>query len=139
MIRRPPRSTLFPYTTLFRSVAVVHDGGWVSTGWSAVNRPGLVDRLLVHWAQLGHVPADIVPVGVEPLALKRGVEDPEVRRSVGAAAGRPLPSVLVGGQVPVGQPSHEVPGTVTPLDVQVLDKEAGHDHPDPVMHPALGP
>src|SRR2546422_3108211 len=25
MIRRPPRSTLFPYTTLFRSDAVVHD------------------------------------------------------------------------------------------------------------------
>src|SRR5438132_8240711 len=25
MIRRPPRSTLFPYTTLFRSVGVVHD------------------------------------------------------------------------------------------------------------------
>src|SRR3712207_7339770 len=24
MIRRPPRSTLFPYTTLFRSVHVVH-------------------------------------------------------------------------------------------------------------------
>src|SRR2546430_11516823 len=24
MIRRPPRSTLFPYTTLFRSVLVVH-------------------------------------------------------------------------------------------------------------------
>src|SRR5258707_2592977 len=31
MIRRPPRSTLFPYTTLFRSAAVHHvfDGGWV--------------------------------------------------------------------------------------------------------------
>src|SRR2546425_11668624 len=27
MIRRPPRSTLFPYTTLFRSV--VADGAWV--------------------------------------------------------------------------------------------------------------
>src|SRR5256886_13628702 len=26
MIRRPPRSTLFPYTTLFRSVSDVHDG-----------------------------------------------------------------------------------------------------------------
>src|SRR5260221_7900970 len=25
MIRRPPRSTLFPYTTLFRSAAVAHD------------------------------------------------------------------------------------------------------------------
>src|SRR5256885_11524304 len=28
MIRRPPRSTLFPYTTLFRSVAkLIHVGG----------------------------------------------------------------------------------------------------------------
>src|SRR2546427_2418384 len=26
MIRRPPRSTLFPYTTLFRSVAVTESG-----------------------------------------------------------------------------------------------------------------
>src|SRR2546427_5606173 len=26
MIRRPPRSTLFPYTTLFRSVAAESDG-----------------------------------------------------------------------------------------------------------------
>src|SRR2546422_6421424 len=26
MIRRPPRSTLFPYTTLFRSVLAVQDG-----------------------------------------------------------------------------------------------------------------
>src|SRR5438477_9054955 len=24
MIRRPPRSTLFPYTTLFRSISVLH-------------------------------------------------------------------------------------------------------------------
>src|SRR5690554_7264986 len=27
MIRRPPRSTLFPYTTLFRSRLSLHDGG----------------------------------------------------------------------------------------------------------------
>src|SRR2546430_9526544 len=27
MIRRPPRSTLFPYTTLFRSGIVYNDGG----------------------------------------------------------------------------------------------------------------
>src|SRR2546422_7371835 len=26
MIRRPPRSTLFPYTTLFRSVRACHEG-----------------------------------------------------------------------------------------------------------------
>src|SRR2546430_10406711 len=37
MIRRPPRSTLFPYTTLFRSIAVGQDyerrrGFWVGAG-----------------------------------------------------------------------------------------------------------
>src|SRR2546427_2840323 len=30
MIRRPPRSTLFPYTTLFRSLAAA----WFSAWWS---------------------------------------------------------------------------------------------------------
>src|SRR5436305_10033992 len=29
MIPRPPRSTLFPYTTLFRSKARVGSGGWL--------------------------------------------------------------------------------------------------------------
>src|SRR2546426_10072962 len=28
MIRRPPRSTLFPYTTLFRSLDLTRDSGW---------------------------------------------------------------------------------------------------------------
>src|SRR2546422_2490334 len=35
MIRRPPRSTLFPYTTLFRSLRVKaspYDGNWSSWG-----------------------------------------------------------------------------------------------------------
>src|SRR2546430_13741853 len=31
MIRRPPRSTLFPYTTLFRSVPQVSDGAAVKS------------------------------------------------------------------------------------------------------------
>src|SRR5687768_18281650 len=30
MIRRPPRSTLFPYTTLFRSEAIDGEGGSIS-------------------------------------------------------------------------------------------------------------
>src|SRR5258707_5151823 len=35
MIRRPPRSTLFPYTTLFRSLLARTFAGWVSGihGW----------------------------------------------------------------------------------------------------------
>src|SRR5256885_13056775 len=34
MIRRPPRSTLFPYTTLFRSAFRSVDGG---TSWTQLN------------------------------------------------------------------------------------------------------
>src|SRR5256885_10888254 len=34
MIRRPPRSTLFPYTTLFRSADLIISGGPVWTGLS---------------------------------------------------------------------------------------------------------
>src|SRR3712207_8073487 len=46
MIRRPPRSTLFPYTTLFRSVC---DGAWGARAarWSERVRRGLD---LEHWA-----------------------------------------------------------------------------------------
>src|SRR2546430_8818072 len=33
MIRRPPRSTLFPYTTLFRSVSVAEDAGRRAAGF----------------------------------------------------------------------------------------------------------
>src|SRR3712207_7098019 len=35
MIRRPPRSTLFPYTTLFRSTDCATQGEDSSTGWVA--------------------------------------------------------------------------------------------------------
>src|SRR5690349_23840858 len=50
MIRRPPRSTLFPYTTLFRSAGscCVSDGAWAfmplkecsSTGRAPVSKTG---------------------------------------------------------------------------------------------------
>src|SRR3712207_6874852 len=42
MIRRPPRSTLFPYTTLFRSPQFNHNGGALFFG----TRPG--DRNLLY-------------------------------------------------------------------------------------------
>src|SRR5258708_27416758 len=35
MIRRPPRSTLFPYTTLFRSVVVVSNSAGKATSGAA--------------------------------------------------------------------------------------------------------
>src|SRR5947207_8878355 len=36
MIRRPPRSTLFPYTTLFRSLADFIQQSWTVAQWEAI-------------------------------------------------------------------------------------------------------
>src|SRR2546427_11796074 len=49
MIRRPPRSTLFPYTTLFRS-RLAHDGG-LGAGAPHPSRNGTVvaDQRLGAW------------------------------------------------------------------------------------------
>src|SRR3712207_6925257 len=53
MIRRPPRSTLFPYTTLFRSHHVLGgDQEWVrfsgvATEWDFVEAPS---QMLEEWA-----------------------------------------------------------------------------------------
>src|SRR3712207_7072242 len=63
MIRRPPRSTLFPYTTLFRSAGV--GGGLHQVGRGHQLQPR-------HLAQL---PADerrVARVGVDPRADGRG-------------------------------------------------------------------
>src|SRR2546430_13012838 len=66
MIRRPPRSTLFPYTTLFRSR--IPDGRWRAVR----HRPGL-PRLRVHdhagWHLQGRAaaaPRDRRPHDAEP-------------------------------------------------------------------------
>src|SRR3712207_8835344 len=52
MIRRPPRSTLFPYTTLFRSRALRGGGGRAARrrGSGRLRRP--VGRQSVGWAHL---------------------------------------------------------------------------------------
>src|SRR3712207_8341074 len=57
MIRRPPRSTLFPYTTLFRSaVAKARDGDWrglLSELEAGHDVAPLVDGLTRGWAWMG--------------------------------------------------------------------------------------
>src|SRR5258706_7476294 len=47
MIRRPPRSTLFPYTTLFRSWLA--DGGYESIAAQVFPRLTRYDRLLLEY------------------------------------------------------------------------------------------
>src|SRR3712207_9000472 len=58
MIRRPPRSTLFPYTTLFRSVAGL---GVVAAWW--LSRQRLTARPWLEEGALGEFPG----TGVSPL------------------------------------------------------------------------
>src|SRR3712207_7277215 len=59
MIRRPPRSTLFPYTTLFRSQQERALDGDTNLGrdWNPNYREGMVGAMLVGAAYFGPVQA----------------------------------------------------------------------------------
>src|SRR2546430_17538060 len=50
MIRRPPRSTLFPYTTLFRSLPLAVDplGGATRDYWGPINSVYRLDIAIVN-------------------------------------------------------------------------------------------
>src|SRR2546428_7491332 len=55
MIRRPPRSTLFPYTTLFRSLAATLVGPWLGAWIAAagmVSAFGLFNALLLSYSRI---------------------------------------------------------------------------------------
>src|SRR3712207_7667807 len=68
MIRRPPRSTLFPYTTLFRSRDVIVDSKLeVTVGGSVAEALGTPTDVLVDYTK-----ADVVKQNVMT-AIKRGV------------------------------------------------------------------
>src|SRR5258708_23518579 len=58
MIRRPPRSTLFPYTTLFRSIVEIEVGVFLRRGGDArrdrVREPGGAERRLPGVDALDH-------------------------------------------------------------------------------------
>src|SRR3989454_7943725 len=74
MIRRPPRSTLFPYTTLFRSVAVTRrEGDTLEAGGVALTVPG-IERA---WGPVAELAAAVCTIG-DPLE-RRGAELWEAR------------------------------------------------------------
>src|SRR3712207_7932372 len=63
MIRRPPRSTLFPYTTLFRSCACAIQNMWLAAraaglgmGWVTLFQPADLAALL-------HLPEGVQTLG----------------------------------------------------------------------------
>src|SRR3712207_8699603 len=54
MIRRPPRSTLFPYTTLFRSSHVTGDAFGIFAG-TAINDTSSVTAAASTWDTINHL------------------------------------------------------------------------------------
>src|SRR3712207_7931725 len=62
MIRRPPRSTLFPYTTLFRSLDVGQRATLADDG-GILLRPELLDREVF---DVGECPVPIGRIGQQP-------------------------------------------------------------------------
>src|SRR5690349_23114993 len=74
MIRRPPRSTLFPYTTLFRSDPVPHQLD------PAVTFPCLLAHRL-HEAFRFNFDREVPQVAAGPRNVPAGADDPRDRKS----------------------------------------------------------
>src|SRR2546422_11290269 len=95
MIRRPPRSTLFPYTTLFRSHAVVEDDGhvvaYVTAGLTLELPPAAARQHEVHHRLVGHGVAagrrllELLPRDDRPVLdrVQRAVRPRAARRDLG--------------------------------------------------------
>src|SRR2546427_2854788 len=106
MIRRPPRSTLFPYTTLFRSLGEARDGrADVPEGGVALRQRTAVRR------RIEHGQADGGRGGLR--GVRRGAADPRrlrlregVLRRAALARGAPLQDraglAADGAELPVG-------------------------------------
>src|SRR5688572_17333726 len=86
-------------------------------------RPGMVYVFDRHLGELRYITPDVAAVGVELLSLRGGIEDPDIRCRVGAAAGHPLPIELVLRDVSVAQMLHEPASAMPPSEVQILDQE----------------
>src|SRR3989449_8346598 len=70
MIRRPPRSTLFPYTTLFRSRDVIRDKVRAESPWWV---PGVVDDQIFQRI-IGTVESLLRDIGADPFHPLRSEE-----------------------------------------------------------------
>src|SRR2546427_13175937 len=113
MIRRPPRSTLFPYTTLFRSVALsVRGAGLVlRVGYRAVVMTGMACLtgaflLFARWsATLSHADAmrDVllagVGMGLVVVPMLIAVQSAVPRSDLGAATSMTQFFMSIGGAV----------------------------------------
>src|SRR3989441_5832180 len=100
MIRRPPRSTLFPYTTLFRSVVIA---------LLAECEPQVVvgERVAFDYLRLGHLAgAPLLGAALGVVALEReiGLGAGQRRGEVGGAPRRGAGGLVVGPVAPHERP-----------------------------------
>src|SRR3712207_9208067 len=100
MIRRPPRSTLFPYTTLFRSAGPVRRDHHAHPGGARGGRPALPAR--AGGAALRRAQAPWRPGGAA--ALPRGGLRPGPDRAAPAPAGAARAPAALVGAVAAGHP-----------------------------------
>src|SRR5437879_10881189 len=71
MIRRPPRSTLFPYTTLFRSLAVIIDESVLVRRFGGPHVMRTQLQRLAEQAELPNVELRVLPLdGVHPIGVR---------------------------------------------------------------------
>src|SRR2546426_2040670 len=91
MIRRPPRSTLFPYTTLFRSFIELEPGV-----------EGLVHVSEMSWSHEVRHPSKIVSVGAQVEAQVLNVDEAARKISLGMKQVAPNPWDLVETKYPIG-------------------------------------
>jgi len=103
MIRRPPRSTLFPYTTLFRSVDVYDRAGGLGARTILAHAVHLTDRELARLVEtdtrVAHCPSSnlFLASGIMPLARFR---EAGLRIGLGSdVAGGPDPSLFTVMQI----------------------------------------
>src|SRR2546430_16926820 len=111
MIRRPPRSTLFPYTTLFRSVAVVTVSRQYGAGGLRV-APALADALGFRLVDRGGTEEAARRLGVSPEVAKgRDERAPAIMEGIGLALAPATPDVA---QSPPPVPDQRAPAQGTP-------------------------
>src|SRR3989475_12084832 len=86
MIRRPPRSTLFPYTTLFRSVNGTFGRGTVGVDLNAIPAAAIERIEVLRDGAAAQYGSDAI-AGVINIVLKRQTERLEASSTVGTTPG----------------------------------------------------
>src|SRR3712207_5308919 len=142
MIRRPPRSTLFPYTTLFRSLACGSDDALTVLAPEMLTVAGgreageqIIGMPAARRATAAICANDLIALGMLQEMVRHGVRVPDDFAIVGyddiefaAAAAVPLSSVR--------KPRHELGRRAAEL---VLDeaRASGHRHEQLIYEPQL--